>query len=83
MQPKMMSDTLVPSALLPELRAAAEEDHQVPGKLVREALECYLKDRRWRRLVELGHARSQELGVSENDLPRLIAESREERREGH
>jgi hypothetical protein len=83
MKPEIATDALVPSALLPAIQAAAEEDDRAPGELVREALERYLKDRRWQRLVAYGHARARELGLAEPDLPRLIAESRQEQRQGH
>jgi hypothetical protein len=73
---------LVPPRLLPEIEVAAAEDHRTPSELVGEALDTYLKNRRWRRLVERGEARAQALGLSEADLPRLIAEGRQERRQG-
>jgi hypothetical protein len=83
MKSETAPDTLVPSRLIPEVRATAEEDHRAPDELVGEAVEVYLKNRRWRRLVERGQARARELGLTEADLPRLIAESRQERRQGH
>jgi len=36
----------------------------------------YLSDRRWRQLVAYGEARARELGLTEADLPQLIAEAR-------
>lgn len=76
------AETLLPPNLLPAIQAAAEEDHREPRELVGEAVEIYLKNRRWRRLVERGQARARELGLTEADLPRLIAESRQERLQG-
>ena len=49
-------DTLVPSSLLPEIQAAAEEEHRDPGELVGEAIERYLSERRWLRKDEV-HAK--------------------------
>jgi predicted transcriptional regulator len=49
-------DTLVPSSLLPEIKAAAEEEHRAPGELVGEAVERYLSERRWFRKDEV-HAK--------------------------
>jgi metal-responsive CopG/Arc/MetJ family transcriptional regulator len=49
-------DTLVPSNLLAEIEAAAEEDHRSPGELVGEAIERYLSERRWFRKDEV-HAK--------------------------
>jgi hypothetical protein len=54
MKTEIAPDTLVPPGLLPEIQAAAEEDHRAPGELVGEAVETYLKNPRWRRLVERG-----------------------------
>jgi hypothetical protein len=46
-------DTLVPSGLLSEIEAAAEEEHRAPGELVGEAVERYLSQRRWFRKDEV------------------------------
>jgi hypothetical protein len=83
MKSESSADALIPAALLPAIQAAAEEDRRPPGELVREALERYLEDRRWQRLVAYGHARAEVLGLTDSDLPGLIAESRQERRRGH
>jgi hypothetical protein len=47
MKPETSADTLVPSGLLPEIRAAAAEEHRAPSDLVGEAIERYLSERRW------------------------------------
>jgi len=72
----------LPSALVAEVKAAADEERRAPAEIVREAIERYLKDRRWRRLIAYGQARARELGLTEADLPRLIAEARQERLHG-
>ncbi len=41
------SDVLIPSALLAELRVVANEERRAPGEIVGEALERYLRERRW------------------------------------
>jgi predicted transcriptional regulator len=56
MKPESMSDTLIPSGLLPEIQAVAEEEHRAPGELVGEAIERYLSERRWFRKDEI-HAK--------------------------
>ena len=53
MKPDTTSDTLVPSGLLPEIEAAAEEEHRAPAELVGEAVERYLWERRWFRKDEV------------------------------
>jgi hypothetical protein len=72
----------IPDELFREIEAAAEEERRPAGELVGEAIGAYLKNRRWRRLVERGQARARELGLTEADLPRLIAEARAEQRQG-
>jgi hypothetical protein len=56
MKSESARDTLVPSGLLPEIEAAAEEEHRAPGELVGEAVERYLSERRWFRKDEV-HAK--------------------------
>lgn len=73
---------LLPAELKREIDVAAAEERRPPGEIIGEAIGTYLKNRRWRQLVERGQARARELGLTESDLPRLIAESRAERRQG-
>jgi antitoxin ParD1/3/4 len=47
MKSKTPGDTLVPTGLLPKIRAAAAEEHRAPSDLVGEAIERYLSERRW------------------------------------
>lgn len=71
---------LVSPELRREIEAAAAEDRRPPDELVGEALGDFLKNRRWRRLVARGQERARALGLTEADLPRLIAETRAEHR---
>jgi hypothetical protein len=36
-------------------------------------------DRKWRSLLEAGRRRAQALGLTEDDIPRLVAEARRDR----
>jgi antitoxin ParD1/3/4 len=56
MKSETMFDTLVPSGLLREIEAAAEEEHRAPSELVGEAIERYLRERQWFRKDEV-HAK--------------------------
>lgn len=56
MKTEVPPDTLIPPGLLPEIKAAAEEEHREPRELVREAIERYLSERRWFRKDEV-HAK--------------------------
>jgi predicted DNA-binding protein len=71
----------MPSDLLAQARAVAEEEHRTAEDVVREAVERFLSDRHWQRLVAYGQERAQALGLTEDDVPRLIAEVRQERRQ--
>lgn len=46
MEPEIPPDTPVPAALIPEIKAAAEEEHREPSQLVGEAVTRYLAERR-------------------------------------
>lgn len=72
---------IVPPDLVAEIEAIAAEEHRPPGDLVRDAVERYKTDRDWQRLRAYGAARAQELGLSEEDVPRLIAEARRDQRQ--
>jgi hypothetical protein len=75
------TDVAIPSALVAEIQAAADEEHRSPGDLVREALERYIEDREWKRILAYGAERAKTLGLTEDDVPRLIAEYRQEKRQ--
>jgi predicted transcriptional regulator len=46
MKSELPPDSLVPPALIPEIQAAAEEEHRDPRELVGEAVKRYLSERR-------------------------------------
>jgi Arc/MetJ-type ribon-helix-helix transcriptional regulator len=75
------SSVHMPSDLLAQAQAVADEEHRTADDVVREAVERYLSDRRWQRILAYGEERTKTLGLTEDDLPRLIAESRQERRQ--
>jgi len=68
----------MPSSLLAEVQAAANEEHRTREELLLEAVERYLRDRRWQRLLSYGQERARSLGLSDSDVPRLIEEYRQE-----
>ena len=71
-------------AIEPELFGRITEEAAAEGttadQIANEAMERYLALRRVDRLQRYGHKRAEELGITEDDVPRLIAESRAERR---
>jgi hypothetical protein len=73
---------LIPLAMLPAIHAATEEERLDPQDVVRDALERHLEDREWNKIFAYGEAQARALGLTEEDVPRLIAEARAERRHG-
>jgi len=67
----------MPSSLLAEVQEAAKEENRTREEVVREAVERYLKDRRWQRLLAYGEQQARALGLSDADAPRLIDEYRQ------
>jgi hypothetical protein len=71
--------------LTDELYEQASQEAQAEGKttdeITRDALIAYLALRQLDRLQEYGQQRANELGLTEADIPRLIAESRRESRQ--
>jgi hypothetical protein len=67
-----------------ELFDRIEEEARLEGKSLEEFLEAavqrYLATSRLQRLQRYGAQRARELGLTEDDIPRLISEYRNERR---
>lgn len=71
--------------LTDELYEQASREAQAEGKttdeIAQDALTAYLALRRLDRLQDYGRQQAEELGLTEADIPRLIAESRNESRQ--
>jgi len=71
--------------LTDELYEQASREAAAEGKttdeITRDALTAYLAVRRLDRLQQYGQRRADELGLTEADIPRLIAETRRESRQ--
>jgi hypothetical protein len=70
--------TGLPEDLQLELEKTALAQGRPVGEVLSEAVSAYLNERSWQNLVESGRKRTQDLGLTEEDVPRLIAESRAE-----
>lgn len=70
-------------SLPPEMAAQVEKAMQAEGRtrseLLREALRRYLEERRWKEVFRYGEQRSRELGLTPDDVERLVDEYREEK----
>jgi hypothetical protein len=82
MKPGSDTKLTIPPALAAEIQAAADEEHRPALDVLRDAVEDYRKEQRWRRTLAYGADRAKALGVTEADVPRLIAAYRRERRQG-
>jgi len=68
----------LPDDLLREIDAYAREEHRTRSELFREAARQYIEGRRWRRLREIGSRTARDLGLSEEDVERIVQEYRSE-----
>lgn len=70
-------------SLPPEMAGQVEKVMQAEGRtrseLLREALRRYLEEREWKRLLKYGQRRARELGITPDDVERLVDEYRAEK----
>jgi hypothetical protein len=71
----------IPPALLAEIRQEADREHRPAADVLRDVVEHGLEEVRWQRTLAYGRERATALGLTEADVPRLIAESRAEQRQ--
>jgi predicted transcriptional regulator len=76
----MTETKLLSDELLREVQEAARTQNRQPSEVVEDAVRRYLGERKWEALVLRGERRAAELGLKEDDIPRLIQEVREEKR---
>jgi len=74
------SDTItgLPEDLQLELEKTARAQGRPVGEVLSEAVSAYLNERSWQNLIESGRNRTRDLVITEEDIPRLIAETRSE-----
>jgi hypothetical protein len=70
----------IPDDLLNAVTEAASADGKTTDELAADALQRYLAHRKLEELARYGRDQSRRLGYTEADVPRLIAESRQENR---
>jgi hypothetical protein len=83
MKPTGESNPLaIPPALLAEIQEEADKEQRPASDVLRDAVRRYVREKRWQRTLAYGRERAAALGLTEEDVPRLIAESRQEHRQG-
>lgn len=80
MKPKTL-DTLISPPLVAEIQAAATEEQRPVSEIVDEAVATWLRQRRLQKIYAAAEKRAKEMGLAEQDVPRLIAEYRQESRQ--
>ena len=68
----------LPEPLLAELESAAQAEHRTADEVVADAVRVYLEKQSWAQFVERNERRAKEMGITENDVDRLISEYRAE-----
>ena len=68
----------IPVSLMAELERVARAQDRSVSQVVADAVDRYIKDEQWQRLKAYGRERADSLGLTEDDVPRLIDESRRE-----
>jgi hypothetical protein len=81
MKPASDPNLVIPSALMAEIQAVADEEHRPALDVLRDAVDGYRKEQRWRRTLVYGAERAKALGLTEADVPGLIAAYRHEKRQ--
>ena len=75
---KLMTISIMPE-FLEEIEKLAKVESRTKSELVREALRRYIAAKELRRLQRYGLKKAQELGLGEEDVPRLVEEYRAEK----
>ena len=70
----------IPDDLLAAINEVARADGKSTDQIAADAVRRYLAHRKLDELGQYGREQSRRLGLTEADLPRLIAESRRENR---
>jgi metal-responsive CopG/Arc/MetJ family transcriptional regulator len=74
------SSISLPEELLAGIKNAAEAEHRSVNDVLADAVQRYLEDRSWTKLLDYGAERAKALGIEESDVDRLIAKLRVEQR---
>jgi metal-responsive CopG/Arc/MetJ family transcriptional regulator len=71
----------LPEPLLAEIQSAAQAEHRSADEVVADAVRVYLEKQSWVQFVERNERRAKEMGITEDDVDRLITEYRAENRQ--
>jgi metal-responsive CopG/Arc/MetJ family transcriptional regulator len=72
----------IPTDLMIQVQDLARQQGRPAADLIAEAVKKYLDDRRWNDMLSSARRRASAMGLTEDDVPRLIAEDRAEQASG-
>ena len=72
---------LLSDDLLKRVQETARAQKRDPEEVVSEAVRKYLDEQSWIKFVEKNEARARAMGISEDDVDRLISEVRGQKRQ--
>jgi len=72
----------LPDALQTEIEKVARAQERTVNEVLAEAVNRYIREEQWQSLKSYGRQKARERGIKENDVLRLIAESRREHKQG-
>jgi predicted transcriptional regulator len=77
-----MADTkqLLSDELLRQIEDTARAQGRKPEDVLEEAVRQYFEKQSWVQFVERNERKTRALGITEDDVPRLVEEARRERR---
>ena len=72
----------LPDELRTEIEKVARAQERTVNEVLAEAVDRYIREKQWQDLKSYGRQKARERGIKENDVLRLIAESRREHEQG-
>jgi predicted transcriptional regulator len=73
----------LPDGLQTEIEKVARAQERTVNEVLAEAVDRYIREDQWQSLKSYGRQKARERGIKQNDVLRLIAESRREHEQGH
>jgi metal-responsive CopG/Arc/MetJ family transcriptional regulator len=68
----------LPEPLLAEIESAAQAEHRTADEVAADAIRQYLEKQSWVKFVERNERRAKDMGITEDDVNRLVKEYRTE-----
>jgi hypothetical protein len=76
MAPRRIKNLSLPERLQIEIEKVAKAQGRPVNDILAEAVDCYVKDKQWANLKRYGREKAREARLGEEDVDRLVAESR-------